>query len=812
MATILLRRSQTGGAAPASLMSGEIAINEADGKMFYRAVSGAVTSFTFTDAKNLTGGSITGNMAVTQGIRVIFGHANQVNGSDGAIAAGSFGEGLNIVGVQTVSGNGRKIAVWGEVRSGDGAVWTVSTSGNAGTATKLQTARTISGVVFDGTANITLNTSAITENTNLYFTDARARAATGVLDVGYSGAVDDDLDATRTANGTAFASVIASATGGRRIRIRRTNTGSYRVPNSTQYYFSDCVIDADPGVRLRGRVVLGPNVRVERPFWLDFEDGTITYSEQIGGEVNKALDDFSVQITHATAFRNDYQAIDLTTCVDQQVAGNSDAWATDTSVVAGSSNADVVVRTVSTVDNLWHATFIPVRGGQRVDSAISYSANTRGVFIRTTAGYYVLYGAGGAATRAYKLFGASAVTEGTVDWVGRSEAAHHQFNVGRLSVRVYDRNTWSVLLNGVEIMTPMTVQGDILEAGFGLLGGATFTGLQIVRPVRVTEREITGKTGIKVLIDGDSTADDAYYHAIDGAIREALDGVGGLRVMSIENRAVSGDNSGSVLTRLQNQGTNGANYVVIKVGRNDIQYSMALSTSFANISSAIDIIQAAYATPVICIPGCWYLKTEASGKGQNTQNSNAGAPLRQAMLQLAATKGCLIYEEEFAQGPILPSFLTLDPNNVDQRLRDAIHQTNALYRLDGYQIARVIAGHYLRRPTPAIRLGAMPTITTRPDFGPRNSWVATAGRWEVSDDGRVSLSGYLTAGTVTDGTTMYLMPGNMRPSEVKRFVARTSNAAKPAQIDLLFDGSLQVRGIDATVAWVSLDGCSYYPA
>ena len=48
-----------------------------------------------------------------------------------------------------------------------------STTGNAATATALATSRNISGVAFNGTADITLNTSAITENTNLYYTDAR---------------------------------------------------------------------------------------------------------------------------------------------------------------------------------------------------------------------------------------------------------------------------------------------------------------------------------------------------------------------------------------------------------------------------------------------------------------------------------------------------------------------------------------------------------------------------------------------------------------------------------------------------------------
>ncbi len=41
------------------------------------------------------------------------GHANQSDGNDGKIGAGLFAEGLNIVGTQTVVGNGRKIQTWG---------------------------------------------------------------------------------------------------------------------------------------------------------------------------------------------------------------------------------------------------------------------------------------------------------------------------------------------------------------------------------------------------------------------------------------------------------------------------------------------------------------------------------------------------------------------------------------------------------------------------------------------------------------------------------------------------------------------------
>ena len=57
------------------------------------------------------------------------------------------------------------------------SVVAASATGNAGSATTLQTARTIAGVSFDGSANISLNTSNITEDSGyLYFTDARAEA------------------------------------------------------------------------------------------------------------------------------------------------------------------------------------------------------------------------------------------------------------------------------------------------------------------------------------------------------------------------------------------------------------------------------------------------------------------------------------------------------------------------------------------------------------------------------------------------------------------------------------------------------------
>jgi hypothetical protein len=89
----------------------------------------------------------------------------------------------------------------------DFAVGTLNqdTTGLAGTATALASARTISGVSFDGTANITLNTGGITESGNLYFTNERVDDRVNALIVGGTNitATYDDSAGTLTIDGNA---------------------------------------------------------------------------------------------------------------------------------------------------------------------------------------------------------------------------------------------------------------------------------------------------------------------------------------------------------------------------------------------------------------------------------------------------------------------------------------------------------------------------------------------------------------------------------------------------------------------------------
>ena len=77
----------------------------------------------------------------------------------------------------SVSGNTLTIGLPSSISVNVTGSLTGNVTGNASTATALQTARTIAGVSFDGTSNISLDTGDITEGSNEYFTTARARSS-----------------------------------------------------------------------------------------------------------------------------------------------------------------------------------------------------------------------------------------------------------------------------------------------------------------------------------------------------------------------------------------------------------------------------------------------------------------------------------------------------------------------------------------------------------------------------------------------------------------------------------------------------------
>ena len=96
-----------------------------------------------------------GNYPFNSGNYIRFGHGNQTDGNDGVIGASIFSSGLNIVGTQTVAGEGRVVRVWGNLMNSGGTqyvynsgTWGISISGNAATATTATTAGTVTNGVY----------------------------------------------------------------------------------------------------------------------------------------------------------------------------------------------------------------------------------------------------------------------------------------------------------------------------------------------------------------------------------------------------------------------------------------------------------------------------------------------------------------------------------------------------------------------------------------------------------------------------------------------------------------------------------------
>ncbi|HHN6986512.1 TPA: hypothetical protein ACRPDD_004481 [Escherichia coli] len=147
-----------------------------------------------------------------------------------------------------------------------------STTGNAATATKLQTARTIGGVSFDGTANINLPGVNIAGNQNTSGNAATAtklKTARKISGVAFDGSADITLTASHvgalpTTGGTVTGEIISSSQNAIRLTYNNnygfliTNTGySFQISTTGQNVNGDVVytpLKIDGG---DGRVELG---------------------------------------------------------------------------------------------------------------------------------------------------------------------------------------------------------------------------------------------------------------------------------------------------------------------------------------------------------------------------------------------------------------------------------------------------------------------------------------------------------------------------------------------------------------------------
>ena len=272
MATIRLKKRSASGAAgaPSSLAPSEVAFNEADKKLYYGFGddgSGAASSIlsiagegavmhlgninqTAAGNKTFSGNLTVGGNLTVNGTTTTLSSTNSVvadkiielgNGTSGApsgdsgivIERGSSSNAfmgwdessdtfLMGTGSFTGSSTGNLTVTKGTLNAniiGDvtGTV-TGGVSGNAATATKLQTARNIAGVAFDGTQNISLNNSNITNGAGYITGSGNAATATKlqtartIAGVSFDGTQNISLNNNAITNGAGYvtSSIIGS--------------------------------------------------------------------------------------------------------------------------------------------------------------------------------------------------------------------------------------------------------------------------------------------------------------------------------------------------------------------------------------------------------------------------------------------------------------------------------------------------------------------------------------------------------------------------------------------------------------------------
>ncbi len=272
MATIRLKkRAATGAAgAPSSLAPSEIAFNEADKKLYYgfgddgNGASSSVISIagegavmhlgnvnqTAAGNKTFTGNVTVGGNLTVNGSTSTLNTTNSVvkdkiielgNGTAGSpsgdagiviergsasnafigwdesadqflVGTGSFTG--SSTGDLTVTKGTLNANIVGDVTG----TLTGGITGNAATATRLATARTISGVAFDGTSNITLNNSNITNGANYVTASGNVASATAlqtprtIAGVSFDGTQNISLNNNAITNGAGYvtSSIIGS--------------------------------------------------------------------------------------------------------------------------------------------------------------------------------------------------------------------------------------------------------------------------------------------------------------------------------------------------------------------------------------------------------------------------------------------------------------------------------------------------------------------------------------------------------------------------------------------------------------------------
>jgi hypothetical protein len=277
--------------------------------------------------------------------------------------------GLWTAGTQPPSDNSQLIATTAFVTN---AISQGNTSGNAATATKLQTARTINGVAFDGTANIT-----VADATKLPLTGG---TLTGNLNVTTSGSSTSILITDTGANGANIKLVGNGAT--TPIKYVRSQNGNFQVLNDA--YSTPILTVTDAGALTVPGIVTAPSFTGNLTGNLTGYKNVDNTNEMTlangfaGGQLNMNYRGASGAITQV----NVWNGITASGVLAKIVALNIDASGNTTGNAATATSAQTVTNAAQpAITSVGTLTSLNVAGAITSTTNITATGNVTGRFV-----------------------------------------------------------------------------------------------------------------------------------------------------------------------------------------------------------------------------------------------------------------------------------------------------------------------------------------------------------------------------------------------------------------------------------------------
>lgn len=455
--------------------------------------------------------------------------------------------------------------------------------------------------------------------------------------------------------------------------------------------------------------------------------------------------------------------------------GSSDTFVTDVFSSASATSAQVNTG----AGGLARLGMIKVFVGESVSGAFSAFNNTGTavyLLIKCTSGYYGIYGSNtnSAITKFSKEVGSVRVE--TSANTEESVFSQYRLPVSNVTIKVNDLRHASICVNGVSYFEFDTLS-DIEEVGIGAYDlGVGATILTMNDFVKITKAPtVSGVRALTVAVFGDSISAGSGVQHVYGSwpeqMKRILDGAAGVRVKRVRNYAVSGATSGTQLPLVTAPNLADSDIAIFMLGTNDIQGGVVLSTYLSNMQTMIDTAEAQGCKVIVGIPPMFYAQSDAAtstgnASGNATTNTASGAVYRSGLIRLCADSGVKVVDTLGGLGAI--SAKMLDKSLfLDSMVTDNIHPSVYGRLLLGAAYSKAILGALAPKNTTSVK-GLLPAsglsggalFTTEPvDF------VLDSQNKEVSFRGVIDV-----LGGATDGTVIYTLPTNLRPTGSLRFV------------------------------------------